>query len=214
MTEGKEDRDVPSWDGDIEKWERYKLQVHYYLKQAPYWKRSYQIAKLVRALKGKCWSLVEKLPEKSREQLEKSEDVFLAFLKKHLLEGEIPELGRIFRLYLSFRRQKKESMVLYTLRHRELLTKLGKNMKSVQGNDLQKYLEKELEEVGYEEPVADWEGAHPGMNGEDGDPPRRTWGKKKDRDPCDDASVASKTSRVSESKKSHKSESGSAKDGW
>ena len=112
----REDRDVPSWDANVETWEKHKLQVHYYLKQVPYWKQSFQIAKLVRNLRGKCWALVEKLPEKSRAQLEKNEDIFLAFLKKHLLQGEIPELGRVFRLYLGLKRQKGESMMMYVIR--------------------------------------------------------------------------------------------------
>ena len=199
----REDKDVPSWDANVETWEKYRLQVHYYLKQVPYWKQPYQIAKLVRNLRGKCWALIEKLPEKSRAQLEKNEEVFLGFLKKHLLQGEIPELGRIFKLYLGLKRQKGESMMMYVIRHRELLNKLGKSMRSVQGNDLEKHLKKKLKDIGYVEPREEWEWEHPEeeRNQEQQVPQFRTWGTRRnapqDEAPPDNTSVHSQRSRWS-----------------
>lgn len=183
----REDRDVPSWDANVETWEKYKLQVHYYLKQVPYWKQSFQIAKLVRNLRGKCWALVEKLPEKSRAQLEKNEDIFLAFLKKHLLQGEIPELGRVFRLHLGLKRQKGESMMMYVIRHRELFNKLGKSMRSVQGNELERHLKKSLKSISYVEPEEDGDEEGPGEEREER--PTRKWGSRQARTEGENESV-------------------------
>ena len=76
--------------------------------------------------------------------MEESPEVFLQFLKKHLLEGVLPELGRVFRNYLTIRRQKQASMMLYCLRHREALSKLRKAMSSVETDALRVYLVKGL----------------------------------------------------------------------
>ena len=142
---------IPTWDGTPDAWERYKLQVEYYLKTRPPWEAKYLLAKLIRSLTGKCWSLIEKLPQSSRAQLEESPEVFLQFLKKHLLEGVLPEVGRVFRNYLTIRRQKQESMMLYCLRHRESLSKLKKAMSSVETDALRVYLTKGLKGIQQEE---------------------------------------------------------------
>ena len=128
--------EVPSWDGTIELFDSYKVQVKYFLKTKPGWQRSQQIAKLIRNLKKKAWDLIEKLPESSKEKLETSETIYFAFLKKHLLEGEIPELGRCFKNYLGLRRQKRESMLLYIMRNRVALDKLDKAMRIVDGKEI------------------------------------------------------------------------------
>ena len=138
---------MPTWHGDIDSYDSYKIQVRYFLRTKPQWQTPQQLARLILGLKGKAKELVEKLPEESREQLEKSELVYLNFLKKHLLEGEIPELGRAFRTYLQMKRQRQESMVLYTMRHRENLSKLDKAMKAVEGEDMLAYLRQETKDI-------------------------------------------------------------------
>jgi hypothetical protein len=144
----REDRDpVPTWDGSPDSWEKYQLQVEYFFKTKPHWEKPYLLAKLIKALTGKCWTLIEKLPQTSRLQLEKSPEIFLSFLKKHLLEGVLPELGRVFRNYLPIRRNRSESKMLYCLRHREALSKLRKAMSSIETDGLQRYLVAGLENV-------------------------------------------------------------------
>ena len=138
---------VPTWDGEIEGWERYKVDVRYFLKTKPNWQKSQQLARLIRNLKRRAWDLIERLPEESKERLEADEQTFITFLKRHLLEGEIPELGRSFRSYLSFRRAAKESMQLYIMRHREQLSKLGKALKAVEGDELAKLLKLKTENI-------------------------------------------------------------------
>ena len=162
---------MPTWDGSIEAFDSYTVQVKYFLKSKPHWQRSQQIAKLIRNLKKKAWELIEKLPESSKDKLESSEEVYFGFLKKHLLEGEIPELGRCFKQYLSLRRQKRESMILYVMRNRVALDKLDKAMKIVEGEEILQYLkaalkgvkgtgveEKESEEEWDEDEEAEYEG--------------------------------------------------------
>ena len=138
--------DVPTWDGTIESFDSYKVQVKYFLKTKPEWQRSQQIAKLIRNLRKKAWDLIEKLPESSKEKLESSEAVYFAFLKKHLLEGEIPELGRCFKNYLSLRRQKRESMLLYIMRNRVALDKLDRAMKIVEGEEILQFIRDAIKE--------------------------------------------------------------------
>ena len=64
-----------------------------------------------------------------------------------MLEGEIPELGRCFKQYLSLRRQKRESMILYVMRNRVALDKLDKAMKIVEGEEILQYLKAALKGV-------------------------------------------------------------------
>ena len=79
---------VPTWDGEIEGWEKYKVDVRYFLKSKPHWQKSQQIARLIRNLGRRAWDLIERFPEESKERLESDEATFLNFLKRHLLEGE------------------------------------------------------------------------------------------------------------------------------
>ena len=131
---------IPSWSGTPETFDTYKVQVKYFLKSKPSFQQSQQIAKLIRQLRGRAWELIEKLPETSKEKLEKSQEIFFNFLKKHLLEGELPELGRCFKNYLQLRRSRKESMQLYIMRNRGALEKLEKAMRIVEGEELKDHL--------------------------------------------------------------------------
>ena len=147
MPEKDRSEDVPSWDGQIELFDSYKVKVKYFLRSKPEWQKSNQIARLIRSLKGKAWDLIERLPETSKERLESSEEVFFTFLKRHLLEGEVPELGRCFKTYLTLRRMKRESMILYIMRNRVALDKLDRAMKIVEGDDIKTFLENRIKDL-------------------------------------------------------------------
>ena len=216
MTEKDHDHDCPTWDGTSENFERYELKLHYFIRQQPSWKESQQLARAIRSLKSKAWDLVERLSEKGREQLEKSEKVYIAFLRKHLLDGEVPELGRQFRLYLGLHRLRKESMLLYVLRHRELLHKLGKNIQSVEGKQLKLFLTNGVKTIEHE-PSESEEESEPADDGADWpkDPwktpnmARRVWGRPKVPGPTETGSQHSKAG--SQKSLSKKSATGSAK---
>ena len=147
MTQREKIGEVPTWSGEIELFDSYKVKVKYFLRTKPEWQKSQQLARLIQGLRGKAWDLIERLPESSKEKLESSEEVLFGFLKKHLLEGEIPELGRCFKSYLTLKRQKRESMVLYCMRHRVCLDKLANAMRIVEGQEIQIYLENRIKGI-------------------------------------------------------------------
>ena len=134
---------VPSWDGSPETWPDFEIEVDIFVKQAPKWQEPQQIAKLLGALKNQAKSLHAALSEGERDKIV-SKEVFKQYLRGHLLETSVPELGRNLRAWQKIRRLPKEGMRLYILRHRQLLSKLEK---SVNESDVSRNLKTKLRSI-------------------------------------------------------------------
>ena len=118
---------VPSWDGTPQTWETFNIEVDIFCKQEPSWKEPQQIAKLLGALKNQAKDLHAALSESERDKII-SKEIFKEYLRGHLLETSIPELGRNLRSWQKLKRLPREGMRLYILRHRQLLSKLEKSV--------------------------------------------------------------------------------------
>ena len=147
MSRDERDRKkVPSWDGSPETYDTYEIKVGIFLRTGARWKEPELIAELVSKLEGKAWSLIEQISEEERDKLN-SREVFLNFLKKNLLEAAVPELGKLFKRWQVFKRQGKESMKLYVMRHRKVLSRLEKALSQVDdGKELTRKLKVEITE--------------------------------------------------------------------
>jgi hypothetical protein len=134
---------VPTWSGDLDDWETYKIRAGICVRGADQWKQSQRISNLVQVLEGKAWEAIENLSDNERDKIQESLVPFLAFLKEQCLPTAIPELGRRFREYLRFRRVRKESMRIYVKRYRLQLVKLENSMRAVDdGTTMLKKLQK------------------------------------------------------------------------
>ena len=118
---------MPSWDGSPETWDSFSIEVDVFIKQEPKWKEAQQVAKLLGALRNQGKDLHAALSESERDKIVTKES-FKQFLRGHLLETAGPELGRNLRAWQKLRRQPKEGMRLYILRHRQLLSKLERSV--------------------------------------------------------------------------------------
>ena len=78
---------IPSWSGTPETFDTYKVQVKYFLKSKLSFQQSQQIAKLIRQLRGRAWELIEKLPETTKEKLEKSQEIFFNLFEETFVRG-------------------------------------------------------------------------------------------------------------------------------
>ena len=94
---------------------------------------------------SKPWKLIQALSDEERDKLV-SKSALLEFLRLHLLESAIPELGRAFRNWLKIRRENKESMRLYILRHRQVLSRMEKALnESKTSTDVENKLNSEVD---------------------------------------------------------------------
>ena len=129
MTHHHRESDIPDWDGRPETWEDFRIRTTAYVRQADPWKEGQQISKIISNMganpNSKPWKLIQALSDEERDKLI-SKSAFLEFLRLHLLESAIPELGRAFRNWIKIRRENKESMRLYTMRHRQVLSRMEK----------------------------------------------------------------------------------------
>ena len=138
---------VPTWSGDLDDWEMYKIRAGIYVRGADQWKQGQRISNLVQVLEGKAWEAIENLSDNERDKIQESLVPFLAFLKEQCLPTAIPELGRRFREYFRFRRIRKESMRIYVKRYRLQLVKLENSMRAVDdGTSMLKKLQKAVRE--------------------------------------------------------------------
>jgi gas vesicle protein len=124
------DKKVPTWDGDPDQWESYRDSVKWYNRKTPVEDRSGVAAHVAGNVTGKAWELVNRLSEQDQDKLaDQGRDAVIMFFKDGLLENLVPEAGKHFREYVyKFRREKGESMKLYTARHTHQLNKLEKAM--------------------------------------------------------------------------------------
>ena len=155
-------RKVPSWDGTPDAFDTYEVKLGIFLKTGPKWKESELISEAVSKLEGKAWQLIEQISEDERDKID-SKEVPLTFLRKNLLEAAVTELGKMFRRWQVFKRIGKESMKLYIMRHRKMLSKLEKALGQVDdGKELTSKLRKSIEEhcrkVQLEKPLS-WKAA-------------------------------------------------------
>ena len=144
MSSNQLDKDIPIWDGSADAWEQFQTKLSWYLRRGKPHEESFLIARVIGKLTGKAWTIIEQVPENQRDKL-CTKATFIKFLKKNLLDGAVPELGRKFKSWLNLRRSRKESMKLYIMRNRTALQKLEKSLKSVDnGTELGKLLNSEL----------------------------------------------------------------------
>ena len=114
---------IPIWDGKPETFDEHFVEVDLYCRQFPTWKEGIAIAKILGQLQGQSRLLMQSLSEAERSKVT-TKLAYRTFLRGHLLETGIPELGRSFRSWLKLRRQPKEGMRLFLARHRQLLAKM------------------------------------------------------------------------------------------
>ena len=119
--------EVPCWDGQPETWDDFDIAVDVFVSQKPGWQEAQQVAKLVGVLKDNPKKLYNALSKEERAKIT-TKEVFKRYLKSHLLETSVPELGRNLRSWQKLRRLPKEGMRIYILRHRQLLNKLEKSV--------------------------------------------------------------------------------------
>ena len=127
-------RKVPTWDGDALKWETFRSKCYWHMRGVTAYNKQHECADIAKQLTGDAWRALEQLTEKQKDDLVEAGDIekLLVFLKEALLEGQIPEAGRLFNEYVyKFKRNKGESMKMYTQRHRTLLGKLEVAMRTV-----------------------------------------------------------------------------------
>jgi hypothetical protein len=134
--DNRDRKKVPSWDGSPENFDSYEVKVGIFLRTGAKWKEPELIAELISKLEGKAWQLIEQIAEEEREKIQ-TREIFLTFLKKNLLEAAVPELGKMFKKWQVFKRQGKESMKLYIMRNRKMLSRLERALSQVDdGKDL------------------------------------------------------------------------------
>ena len=124
------DKKVPTWDGDPDKWESFRDAVKWHNRKTPERERCSVAAHIAGNVTGKAWEHINRLSEEDQDKLaDQGLDAVIKFFKDGLLENPIPEAGKHFREYVyKFRREKGESMKLYTARHTFQLGKLEKAM--------------------------------------------------------------------------------------
>ena len=131
MTHHHRESDIPDWDGRPETWEDFRIRTTAYVRQADPWKEGQQISKIIGKMgsnpSSKPWKLIQALSDEERDKLI-TKSALLDFLRLHLLESAIPELGRNFRAWIKIKRENKESMRLYIMRHRQVLSKMEKSL--------------------------------------------------------------------------------------
>jgi hypothetical protein len=124
------DKKVPTWDGDPDKWESFRDAVRWHFRKRHERERVSVAAHVAGNVTGKAWEHINRLSEQDQDILaDRGLDAVIDFFKDGLLENQIPEAGKHFREYVyKFRREKGESMKLYTARHTYQLGKLEKAM--------------------------------------------------------------------------------------
>ena len=118
---------IPSWDGRPESWEQHLIELKIFCLQAPNWKESQQIAKVLGNLKDEPKQLYSSLSEVERRKIT-SRAAYVQYIEGHLLESAIPELGRHFRAWIRVKRENKEGMRLLVVRHRQDLSKVERSL--------------------------------------------------------------------------------------
>ena len=130
------DKKLPTWNGDPDEWETYRDKVRWHARGIPEKEVMHLTAKLAGNVTSKAWLAVNRLSEYEKDVIcAGGIDAMLKFFKDGLLENPIPEAGRHFNRYVyNFRREKNESMKLYTTRHIAELNKLEEAMNSLKIN--------------------------------------------------------------------------------
>ena len=108
---------VPTWNGSPERFEEYKVRSQIYVNSVESWKQPQRVANLVQSLESSAWQIIMSISEEERSALQKDFGAFIRFLQEHCQETAVPELGRRFRDWQKFKRNKGESMrvcLLYT----------------------------------------------------------------------------------------------------
>ena len=126
---------TPTWDGEPTKFEEFQQKVKWHILGTKKSERSLVTARIAGSLTGKAWQILEYLPEERKEEIVAAEsaDALLEFLKESLMDSAVPEAGKWVREYLyKLRRNKGESMKLFTQRHSAPLNRLEKAMKMVE----------------------------------------------------------------------------------
>ena len=124
------DKKVPTWDGDPAHWDKFKEKVEWFVLATPDKDKNYLAAKIAGNVTGSAWKAISRLKLKEKELIcQGGVETLLKFLKEGLMENPIPEAGRHFRNYVyKFRREKGESMKLYTTRHEAERQKMEESM--------------------------------------------------------------------------------------
>ena len=110
-------------DNRPETFDEHLLEVDIFVRGWDHWKEPQAIAKILGELSGDSKKLLKALSETEREKVN-SKAAYKAFIRGHLLETAVPELGRAFRNWVKLRRQPKEGMRLYLQCRRQLLTRM------------------------------------------------------------------------------------------
>ena len=139
----RDDSNIPTWDGLPEGWEKYEIKIDNFCDQAERWKEPQQIAKLLSRLTGNAEKLFASLSEVERRKV-KDRTTFKSYLKRHLLEQAVPELGKNFRAWVKLKRNPREGMRLFVLRHRQVLNKVESSLNETEAGDS---LSKKLREM-------------------------------------------------------------------
>ena len=134
MTTRSADKDrIPTWDGSPEAFDDFTISLSNFCKEAETWKEPQQIAKVIGKFNKneKPWRLLAALSESERDKIT-TRKALLEYLKGHLMESAVPELGRNFRSWVRLRREPRESMRIFVLRHRQVLAKMETSLNQAQ----------------------------------------------------------------------------------
>ena len=113
----KEDKRVPSWDGDPTKYEEFKERVRWYTSGLSEKDIATAGPRIAANLSGDAWKALKEITEDGQALLRRpgGEKILLKFLEESLVDAELPEAGRLMKEYLfSLRRRLGESMKVYS----------------------------------------------------------------------------------------------------
>ena len=107
------------------------MEVDIFVRGWDHWKEGQAIAKILGALQGASKALLKAISETEREKIT-TKTAYKSFIRGHLLETAVPELGRAFRSWLKLRRLPKEGMRVYLTRHQQILAQMERTLNESQ----------------------------------------------------------------------------------
>eukprot|EP00974_Lingulodinium_polyedra_P048754 4682638-Lingulodinium_polyedra.AAC.1 len=134
----EENKKVPSWDGDPDKFEEYRMRAELYVDGLDHRNRPYGASRLIANLRGAAWETMREVSREERKKLRGDDGVelLLRYLEESVLDLPIPEAGKRLKNFLfGQKRLPGESMKIYASKNRTALMKLEEAIQKVEKRD-------------------------------------------------------------------------------